>query len=194
MTHLMPNNAGDTATIVGIDPGSETLGICMLDFNVVTMAVVKTTAQTFVGSKLGMMSRWIAESHSERFARIEAHKQNLKQLLWINRPLIVACESPFYNSLRPSAYGVLVEVLNALKYACYEYNPDLPFTLIDPPSAKKAVGAKGNAKKEQMREAVLVLPDLFFQGPVPLNNLDEHSIDSIAIAYSKLQQFRAEGF
>lgn len=194
MLHLTPRNASSVATIIGIDPGSETLGIARIDFDVVTLDIVRTTSKTFVGSKLEGMNWWLAQTHSERFARIEAHKQNLKNILFDCSPIIVACESPFYNSLRPSAYGVLVEVLGALHQACFEYHPDLAFTLIDPPSAKKAVGAKGNAKKEQMREAVLVLHDLKFQGPVSLGLLDEHSIDAIAIAYSKLQEFRNLGY
>lgn len=194
MIHLIPHNAGDVASIIGIDPGSEHIGIARIDFNVVTLDIVRTMAQTFVGSKLSFMNKWIAETHSDRFARIEAHKRNLHLVLNECRPVVVACESPFFNALRPNAFQVLVEVLTALKYTCYEYDPELLFTMIDPPSAKKAVGAKGNAKKEDMRTAVLQLPDLCFAGTTPLHFLDEHSIDSIAIAYSKIQEFRKIGY
>lgn len=193
MLHLMPENASDVATIVGIDPGSETLGICLMSFNVTTLEIVSTQAQTYIGSKLGM-SRWILDYQSERFARIHAHKANLGRILLYKRPITVACESPFYSSRRPGAFSALTEVISALRYACFEYDPRLPFTLIDPPSAKIAVGAKGNSKKEQVQEAVLKLPDLNYIGEVPLAQLDEHSIDSIAIAYSKIQEWRELAF
>ena len=195
MPHLMPINASDVATIVGIDPGSETLGLCRISFNVNTLQIVSTQAQTYIGTKIQTgMSRWILEYQTERFARIHAHKLNLGRILIQSRPLTVACESPFYSSRRPGAFSALTEVISALRYACFEYDPRLPFTLIDPPSAKIAVGAKGNAKKEQVQEAVLQLPDLNFIGDVSLNKLDEHSIDSIAIAYSKIQEWRQMAF
>jgi len=189
----MPHNASDVATIVGIDPGSETLGLCLMSFSVTTLEIISTQAQTFVGTKLGM-SRWILDYQTERFARIHAHKLNLGRILVQYHPLTVTCESPFYSSRRPGAFSALTEVISALRYACFEYDPRLPFALIDPPSAKMAVGAKGNAKKEQVQQAVMELKDLNFVGDTPLHLLDEHSIDSIAIAYSKIQEWRKLAF
>lgn len=189
MVHLMPINASAIATIVGIDPGTENLGMCSLSFDVQTLEVIGMNAQTFVGSKLGM-NPWLVEMHSERFARIEAHKQNLIRVLQVHDPMIVVCESPFYNARRPNAGFALTEVIFALRCACIEYSSNLEFTLLDPPSVKKAVGAKGNAKKEEVLEAILKLPDSCYVGPGKITDLDEHALDSFAVAYSKLVEWR----
>lgn len=183
--HLMPHNAGELANIVGIDPGTEHLGLSCITFNVVTLGIHQTAAQVFVGSKLGISSQQ-SLVHSARFARIDAHRENLTSVLRALKPVAVVCESPFFNSMRPQAYGALVEIVNAIRYAVWEYDPQMPLDLLDPPRVKRSVGAAGNAKKDVMQQAVLGLSELNFQGPVPLTELDEHSIDAIAVGYSKL--------
>lgn len=54
---------------------------------------------------------------------------------------------------------------------------------IDPSSVKNAVGAKGNAKKEVMAEQLLTLENILLSDR-PLRELDEHSVDAVAVAYS----------
>lgn len=187
MFHIPPNNP--YPVILGIDPGSETLGVSCLVIEPVSLQIVSTQAMTFIGSKLNM-NAWMESVHSARFARIDAHKENLKQLFTLTRPVCVVCESPFYNPRRPQAYGVLVETLDAIRHAVWEYDQHLGLNLIDPPTVKRSVGAKGNADKDVMKQSVCALTDLNYQGQVPLSLLDEHSIDAIAVAYSKLVEFR----
>lgn len=136
------------------------------------------------------MSKEIAEVFGDKFARIEAHKQNIISILCDVNPVSIVCESPFYNSRRPSAFSALTEVVCAIRYACFEYSRFLGLELVDPPSAKIAAGAKGNAKKEQVQEAIFKLTNLNYKGDVGLENLDEHSIDAIAIAYWKYRRLK----
>lgn len=177
--------------ILGIDPGSETLGVACLSVDAHTLEVVNTQAITFVGSKLGM-DPWMEGMHSARFARIAAHQENLKAIFRQTLPVSIVCESPFYNPRRPNAFAPLVETLNAIRRAVWEYDAQQPLESVDPPTVKNAVGAKGNADKDAVKAKVLTLP-LNFTGPIPLELLDEHSIDAIAVAYSKLVQLRAGG-
>ena len=51
-------------------------------------------------------------------------------------------------------------------------------------TAKKAVGAPGNADKDKMKECVIKNYGYFYHGDTPVDELDEHSIDAIAVAYS----------
>jgi Holliday junction resolvasome RuvABC endonuclease subunit len=65
-----------------------------------------------------------------------------------------------------------------------------PLDLVDPPTAKKAIGAKGNAKKEDVLRAMEKIPELVENCETTLKDLDEHSLDSMAIAYYRLQKLR----
>jgi Holliday junction resolvasome RuvABC endonuclease subunit len=187
MFHIPPNSS--YPRLLGIDPGSETLGVACLSVDANTLEIVNTQAITFIGSKLGM-NPWMTNVHSARFARIAAHKENLKRVFSQTLPVAIACESPFYNPRRPNAFEVLVETLDMIRQAVWEYDQHLALDLVDPPTVKISVGAKGNADKDVMRAKILALPNLNFTGSIPLHLLDEHSIDAIAVAYSKLQQYR----
>lgn len=175
-----------TTSIVGIDPGSETLGLGIIEFNIDTFEIVQSTAFTFTGSKMFDDDSWLASSHGNRTARIAAHKDNLVYQLTQINPVCVACESPFYNPRRPNAYGVLVEVLTMIRQAVIEYDRWKSLYLIDPPTVKKSVGAAGNADKIKMLEAISNLTNLRLVCSPSL--LDEHSIDALAVAYCRYRQ------
>ena len=73
-----------------------------------------------------------------------------------------------------------------VKYAVYDWDSTVPVVFIDPPTVKKAFKAAGN-KKEQMSEALSKLAELQFPGT---ENLDEHSVDALAVAYGRLLTLR----
>lgn len=173
-------------SIIGIDPGSETMGISEIRVDIQTLKIIQTKAWTVTGSKMTTDDCWLAVLHSHRLVRIRALKQNLISVFNIVKPTIVACESPFYNSKRPNAFGVLVETLGAIRDAVIEYDIWLPLYLIDPSTIKKSVDAPGNADKNKMKENVCKMSEVLkYCGDVSLQDLDEHSIDAIATAYCK---------
>lgn len=188
MLHIPPD-AAKTATVMGIDPGSSNLGVAIIEFDIESMTIVKTIASTLVGVKLMKKDTWDTELHGERFSRIRALKEAMLDLMETHNPVQIACESPFYSQRMPSAFGVLMEVLIAVKEAIYEYDSWRVVWLIDPPRVKQGVGGKGNADKDKMKELVVGLSDLCYEGDVPLAQLDEHSIDAIAVAYCKFKEF-----
>lgn len=189
MIHL-PEEGARTTCIVGLDPGSESLGIAAIEFDIETMTIVKTTAKTLVGSKLMRKDTWAIELHGERPSRVEALHNAILDELIDKSPVQIACESPFFSSRMPSAFGVLMEVLIAVRSAVLQYDRWRIVYLIDPPTVKRGVGGKGNADKFKMKELVLALPDLCFTGPVALADLDEHSIDAIAVAYTRFKELQ----
>lgn len=179
------------STIVGIDPGSETLGVCILSFDA-AFTLIKVEAATYRGSKLPVRDD-IRLTHGDRAARIQAHYDNLLGILLQYQPIVVTCESPFFMAARPQAYGALTEVVTMIRNALQTYRPNLDLGLIDPPSVKKAVGAKGNADKVGVREAILrMVGQIPFVGPITLDRLDEHSLDAFAVAYSAYLTLRGE--
>lgn len=185
----MPDGGDPFASILAIDPGTDTLGLACIQFDCRTGLIVGSEAQTYKGSRMAKHS-WVGDVHGDRFARINAHRINLARLLNTIQPAFLASESPFFSRAQPQAYGALTEVVYALRLTIFEYDPLMEVQLIDPPSVKNAVGAKGNADKESVRTYVLSLDDLKYKGRVPIDVLDEHSIDALAVAYAMLLMIR----
>lgn len=185
----MPDGGDPFASILAIDPGTDTLGLACIQFDCRTGYIIGSEAQTYKGSKMARNS-WVADVHGDRFARINAHRSNLSRLLNLLQPAFIASESPFFSRAQPLAYGALTEVVYALRLTIFEYDPLMDVQLIDPPSVKNAVGAKGNADKETVRTGVLSLEELKYNGRVPIDVLDEHSIDAMAVAYAMLMRIR----
>ncbi len=178
----------DYVKIIGIDPGTTNIGYSVLRFSAMSGRIVDTRARTVTAGRELCIDKLAAETHGDRFARIQNLSQTLLTMLHEDEPNFVVCEAPFYNPKRPGAHAALVEALDAIRQAVYLYHPFLKLELIDPSSAKNAVGASGSAKKEVMQTAILGMAELNYQGDIPQINLDEHSIDAIAVAYSKYKK------
>jgi Holliday junction resolvasome RuvABC endonuclease subunit len=179
----IPSDTPTSTCIVGIDPGSETLGCAVMTFDIRTFEILKIQAQTYYGSRLPR-SRWQIEVHGERTSRIWSHETNLLDIFNQHMPIAIVCESPFINMRRPQAYSALTEVVCAIRSAVHQYDIWRPLYLVEPSVAKKVVGAKGNADKDEVRQAIRQLPELF-DHIENFESLDEHSVDAIAVAYSQ---------
>jgi Holliday junction resolvasome RuvABC endonuclease subunit len=181
----LADNPVDHISIVGIDPGSDTMGIGCLKIDIKTLEIIESTAWTIVASKMVKDTSWDSVIYSYKYARIEQLKKCLISTFNRINPIIIVCESPFYNPRRPNAYGVLVEVLKTVKDSVNEHDRWKPLYLIDPSSIKKSVGASGGADKTAMKEKVSKLSELKFIGDTTIEELDEHAIDALATAYCK---------
>lgn len=184
-------------SIIGLDPGTETLGVGVLYVELEDFRIVSSSAKTYRGSKLAGKADWISEVHGDRTGRIEAHLHNLVQIFREVRPMDIACESPFSNKKFPQSFGALVETLSAIRRAVMQYDIWKPLHLVDPPSVKNAVGVKGNKGgpegKALMLQALLRLAGEFnYNGVIPFDQLDEHSVDALAVAYWRYKTLKQE--
>jgi hypothetical protein len=86
----------------------------------------------------------------------------------------------------PQAFAALTECLTAIRRAVLRYDDFKPLLLVDPPTAKLAVGVKGKGSvKDDVKQGVLSLRNLLNPDNIDIQNLDEHSIDAIAVAMSR---------
>ena len=184
-----PINKNTEACIVGIDPGSETLGVCLLFFNVITMQITRIVPRTYIGSRLPA-EPMLCILHSDRVSRIKSHENNLLNLMIEHNPVAIASEAPFYNPRRPNAYGALVEVICAIRNAVIHYSDTVKLYHIPPSNVKRAIGAKGNADKDIVKYHVGCIPEIVNSLIVPLSILDEHSVDAMAVAYYQFLSYR----
>lgn len=185
----IPSDPNLTVSVVGIDPGTEMLGVAAIYFNLTTFQILKINATTFRGSKLPG-SEWTSIIHSDRVMRLQSHRANLINLLNEINPIAISVESPFYTSRMPSAFGALTEVVAMIRSAVLEYDVWRRIYLVDPPNVKKALGAKGNADKLEVKQALVNMPELSNVIVGGLDSLDEHSIDAIAVALHLYIQYR----
>jgi Holliday junction resolvasome RuvABC endonuclease subunit len=189
MALVCPDGGLTTGVICGIDPGSQHLGICMLtirwsDYSVVAVEARTIKAPTHTG---------IVEVGKEldRWGRIAYQQRKVATLLADYQPWIVCCESPFYNRFRPSAYAALVECVYAMRLATADYDEHVRFIVYEPAVVKKIVGATAHGTKVAVKTAISQVAELMSVMPAgELDRLDEHSIDSIAVAYTHLLKLR----
>lgn len=193
MSIILPGNAQQMiGTICGIDPGTNMLGFSALGFDLRTEEVASVVATSFKSESMIDEDTFIPITQNERIAKILAQKDNLVQQFRFYRPMVVVCENPFINRLRPAAYGPLTEIVFAIRTAVIEYNPYIKFLTFEPSTIKKAVGAGAVCGKEEMKYVISNNTELCPNAMSDLSLLDEHAIDAVAAAYTFLLKRRKE--
>ena len=174
--------------VVAIDPGTDTLGVAILDVDLHHGVVNLVDAFTLRGNTNSKKYPMIIESHGLRYAKIHSHAENLLAIFSMARPHAIICESPFLGRFA-QAFEALVECKMMIRHAVQQYDPTMTLETIDPPSAKIAVGASGGCKdKTVIRDNVAKLGFLKNPNNISILDLDEHSTDAIAVGIYKCRQ------
>lgn len=175
----------ETKKILGIDPGSHHLGLCLLEFTN-QYTITSMVAQTI---NVGRVAKLYKDAFliSERFSRYVYMRHLLNKFLHEHHPDYVICESSYYNIRTPGSYEALVECVSMIRDCVYEYNPKIRTTKVKPSVAKKIVGAKGNKGKESIKSNLKNYPKLKNYSNI-IDTLDEHACDATAIAVSGLRR------
>lgn len=129
---------------------------------------------------------YIADVHGPRMSRIMQLAEAVFDFLCRTKPDAVIVESPFMSK-SPNAFGALTECVFAVRMAVMRYNPYLPFTVVDPTTAKKNAGVvfkklpKGTKRdnKADIYAALGKRTDLVYC--MSRESLDEHATDSSAV-------------
>lgn len=166
--------------MIGIDPGSQYLGLSTLWFNTEDFSIEAVYSKTLYGNHHPQQTH-LNEMYGSTQSMLIGHRRFLIDHFAITNPLGVFCESPFYNSRMPSAFGSLIKTLEYIKYACMLHDPHMLFDTIDPPTAKKAIGASGGSRDKMDMLAALEKCD--FYSKIKFEEITEHAVDSVAIAY-----------
>lgn len=182
MLHIPPPNP-NVIRIVGIDPGTDTLGVGIIDIDIETYEPLVVYGHTFKASKTIDTHSTRTERLGNRAVRLEEHHKSLLEVFCTCSPSLIAAETPFLKFGRVSAYEALVECYAMMQDAVWTYGPSFYLHRVDPVSAKNHVGVshKGTDKND-VRTGVLK----HFEGKVaegvPITTFDEHTIDALAVA------------
>lgn len=172
-------------TIVGIDPGTTNTGVAVMVIdNSLQVLSIKPYLLSIAPYNIYNMNY---ENYTERLFNISARVSNLLHAV---RPEHIAVETPFYNSLRPAAYGPLSELLYALKCCITNYDASVTSMLYTPSQIKTTVKSNAIGSKEDMLVTMLSIPEVVSKLNVDLNNITDHEVDAIAIAYTHLTVLR----
>lgn len=185
---MIPMSNDHIVRFVGIDPGSNKLGLSLIHYDMAIDQIVYSYATTLVGERMSRRHP-LNDIQGERAMRLLFLGQTLLRFFNAHQPLTIACESPYFNHLQPSAYGPLVESITMIKQAAWEYHPWRALHLIDPSSIKKSVGVRAQSGvKDDITQAILRIPEIVNTFHGDISQLDEHGYDSLAVNYCSLFQ------
>lgn len=184
MLNTWPMN-NNNYRILGIDPGTTKMGLCLLEVDNEERAQLLWT-ETIHGLTFEKKYSDIAEAHNKRMARIYGYEQFLTRFLRLWDVHTIVCEANYFGG-SVSAYGTLTEVVYMVRRVAMDHA--LGFTTLAPSIVKKMVGVKGNSNdKDEVRRAVEQLPLIKEHRPA-LTGLDHNGVDAVAIAYCRYFQY-----
>lgn len=191
----LPNPPPDLRVrLLAVDPGSTTLGNALLLIDPITKTITVGDAFTLnVGRRIN--------THSARYEMYGAKAERLNNIytqmgnvFYQLQPHLFIAEAPFVGRFA-AAVIALVEVRDAVKAALFGYDANVMYESIDPLTAKVAVGAKVyKGSKDNVRDCVLALQDIIWAPHLRKEDLDEHSIDAIAVGYYRAKCFLMHGY
>lgn len=176
--------------ILGVDPGSDTMGVAVIELNMLTGSIGLLEANTYSGHALMKTVPHVLEVHGPRTARLWGHQENMERLFRLHHPQMVVSESPFLGRF-PQAFAALTECISAIRRAVYMFDPLMPLLQVDPPTVKLAVGVKARGTdKDDVKRALIKATFYENTGGLDIASLDEHSVDAICVALTKAIEIR----
>lgn len=173
----------DCVRVMGIDPGSRTLGISMVDCYPYENTLSLAESWTLNTELAIRRNRFRAARVGEHQIRMEAIHEEVLLAMQNYYPDVVIMETPYLGRL-PQSFFVLTQVMTAIERAVGDYSAAMVLEKVDPSTVKKAIGVPGNSSdKELVRKAVNGLKCLENLSDRDLGSLSEHAIDSIAVAH-----------
>ena len=168
---------------MGIDPGSNTLGISIVDAFLDEQRLEIVHTSTLHTKYKVAREKERAEFFGEFQLKLERIFEEICGTLGRYMPDVAIHETPYMKD-HATTYARLTQVNSALANACFTHSPIMRMETIDPSTVKKNVGVPGNSNdKELVRKAVRNIGNLTNVSGVSFDAMSEHEIDATAIAY-----------
>lgn len=182
---VLPEPTADYIRLISIDPGTDTMGVCIYDINPEDFSDFKIVyGNTFKASQTTDTSTSYASRLSNSGARLRTHRKTLEEIFFYTQPTLICAESNFLKRHRVTAFEALVRTFEMLLDMVWNYSPSMYLYRIDPISAKNAVGVSHiKTDKEDVRRGVMKNLTDKLSEPLRFDMFDEHTIDACAIGY-----------
>lgn len=178
----------DTIRILGIDPGTTSMGVTIIDVNIFKIEKFKLRyVNTIFGDKVNYAVPEQFDDHDVTGveARCYGLARSFKQLSELYLPDVVICEDNYLGA-SPDTFKQLIKCVNLLRE--FANKLDLHMSYVLPNLAKEIVGAnfRGSTKEDVMHgiQSYAWLDSTGFD----LSVLDDHSADSVAITLYRCEQ------
>jgi Holliday junction resolvasome RuvABC endonuclease subunit len=172
--------------IVSIDPGNTTTGVAIYEIDYQTQRVISIEAMTLQSIRLVDHTELDPDQYSESLIKLHRLTDTLTEILLQYQPVEIVSESCFYHRVHPAAYGSLLTVINAYRTATIRHNPNVMFYTIEPIVIKRTIRVDSIKEKTDVAKAIMRIPEIMSVLVTPIEMLDEHAIDAIAIGYTHL--------
>lgn len=174
----------DRLTILGIDPGINNTGICILRY------YTKTKETSLVDRFVIKANEAAKKQNKDEFREygnvfsLLVLENEILEVINKYEPDFVVCEDAFYSPRTPNAFISLKLCINAIQRVLYSNFKKQLFKI--PPKLAKSAVSQGTASKEAVQVSIRNLPDLKLKDTKmkPLDLMVEHEADAIAIGYA----------
>jgi len=171
----------DTGYLLGIDPGSNFVGLAWLEVDVYCNVV---SIDHFTIDLANPVYGVYPNTLNDRLRRLNGI---IFDLCLDYNPFWLAIEAGFINRFRPAAYGPIAKSIFAIEDAFLSYLGMNKITEYPPSIVKRKIAQQGLANKDSMRDAIMSISEINrFINPTAT----EHEIDAIAIGYTKILEIR----
>jgi Holliday junction resolvasome RuvABC endonuclease subunit len=168
--------------VLGIDPGINHLGVAILSKNYTDSKIKIEYVKTFHTETYNI--HFSNEEIIQRFNKIKYLEKLLFNLLMDYYPNKVITEVMYFNKF-PQSFRDLTECIYMIQNLIYNFDSTIEFEKIEASKVKQFLKVSGKSgDKLLVKEKILKLNLL---SEYTLNDLDEHSLDAIGIAYYGLQ-------
>lgn len=170
-----------TFNIMGIDPGSRNVGVCVYELNGKLEVISLITYTLYIDSNKNE-HKGIHDNILERTDKLESI---IKMLYYLYNPVMVAMESSFINMNRMGAVIPLTKSIHSIESILYKIDKHIKILSIPPGVIKKVFNSKQVGK-----DAVLTAlgnNEMLVSKLDRKKEISEHEVDAIAIAYTLLE-------
>lgn len=173
--------------ILSFDPGLSTSGWNLSYYNTDTRIMHVEECGMLYPNEDVSKNKINLTRYGTRIMTLDQLRIDLRNLMDKFRPDFVVSEDAFYNPTRPMAYCALVQWLTTVSMVLFdEYNHTL-FKLA-PKIAKQVISGFGGAEKLGVQQAISNKEDITFNKTINVEELTEHTCDSIGIGYTFIQE------
>jgi len=174
----------ETFDIIGIDPGTTTIGVSIFKVSLPKLEIVKIDT-ILIDLSLFKNDDYLT---TNLFFRLQLLSNRISAIMDEYKPLAFAMENGFINVRRINAFGPLIQAVGAMEMAAVKYDPYIRIFKYPPSVVKNAVGAKGNAGKDDVFDSVMKVKE--FKGLIDPTVISEHEVDALAVTWALLKEIK----